>query len=219
MTALDTSVVNTILPLLNKSFKSQVATIEWVVIIYLLVLSGLLLSFGRLGDLYGHRQVYLAGFCIFIGSSLLCGLAPSLLSLILFRALQALGAAMLSANSPAILTKSFPASQRGQALGMQATMTYLGLTVGPSFGGWLAHAIGWRGIFYINLPVGLAAFLLSLRVVPHDQPESQVEKFDLAGAALFRQGGRPVARFESGGMIGAGSPSPSWGYLGLPQSR
>ncbi|MBN2549665.1 MAG: MFS transporter [Anaerolineales bacterium] len=188
MSALDGSVVNTILPVINASFASQVAAVEWVITVYLLVLSGLLLSFGRLGDMQGHKMVYLLGFAIFILSSALCGLAPSVTMLVLFRSIQAVGAAMLSANSPAILTKSFPASQRGQALGLQATMTYLGLTVGPSLGGWLTDALGWRAVFYINMPVGLLAFALSYRFIQADRPEKISEHFDLAGAALFVAG-------------------------------
>ena len=124
MSALDTSVVNTVLPVINQSFGSEIATVEWVVTIYLLIVSGLLLSFGRLGDMRGHKQVFLIGFLIFITSSAFCGWAPTIGALIAFRGLQALGAAMLASNSPAILTKNFPASQRGQALGLQATMTY-----------------------------------------------------------------------------------------------
>ena len=194
MTALDTSVVNTILPVISKQFgsggstSSEVASIEWVVTIYLLVLSGLLLSFGRLGDLRGHKIIYIAGFVVFVLSSILCGLAPSALPLIGFRALQALGAAMLSANSPAILTKNFPAEQRGRALGLQATMTYLGLTVGPSFGGWLAGQLGWRAVFYINVPVGALAIWLSMRYIPNDAVRQPQERFDLPGAATFMAG-------------------------------
>ena len=188
MTALDTSVVNTVLPVINQSFESQVATIEWVVTIYLLMVSGLLLSFGRLGDLRGHKPVFLLGFGIFISSSALCGMSPFAAALIAFRGLQALGAAMLAANSPAILTKNFPASQRGQALGVQATMTYLGLTVAPSVGGWLTDLLSWRAVFYINVPVGLLAFLLSWRFIPIDPPSDNPERFDLAGALLFMSG-------------------------------
>jgi len=188
MTALDTSVVNTVLPVINQSFHSQIATIQWVVTIYLLVVSGLLLSFGRLGDLRGHKPVFLSGFGIFIVSSALCGLAPSSGFLIAFRGLQAFGAAMLAANSPAILTKSFPASQRGQALGLQATMTYLGLTVAPSVGGWLTDLFSWRAVFYINVPVGLLAFLLSWRFIPLDEGSKNTERFDLIGALLFMGG-------------------------------
>jgi len=188
MSALDTSVVNTVLPVITRTFGSQVATIEWVVTIYLLVVSGLLLSFGRLGDIRGHKPVFLTGFGIFITASALCGLAGSAQALIAFRGLQALGAAMLSANSPAILTKNFPASQRGQALGLQATMTYLGLTVAPSLGGWLTDLISWRAVFYINVPVGALAFLLSCWFIPKDQPDVPGERFDFSGAFLFITG-------------------------------
>lgn len=188
MTALDISVVNTVLPVITRHFDTDIATVEWVVIVYLLLVSGLLPSFGRLGDLRGHKPVYIAGFFLFVFSSLLCGLAPGVLALIAARCLQALGAAMLSANSPAILTKSFPSTQRGQALGMQATMTYLGLTVGPSLGGWLTDQFSWRAVFLINLPVGLIALLLSIRFIRRDQPSQIKEPFDWQGALLFMAG-------------------------------
>jgi EmrB/QacA subfamily drug resistance transporter len=188
MSALDGSVVNTVLPVLNEAFGSDVSTIEWVVTVYLLIVSGLLLSVGRLGDLRGHKRVYLVGFGVFIFASALNGLAPSALVLIVTRGFQAFGAAMLFANSPAILTKNFPPEQRGQALGLQATMTYLGLTAGPSIGGWLADALGWRSVFYINVPVGAVAMLLSYRFIPDDVRQAGEEGFDLRGAGLFNAG-------------------------------
>ncbi len=188
MSALDGSVVNIALPVIGVTFKTSVANLEWVVTIYLLVISSALLSFGRLGDLRGHKTIYLAGFIIFVFSSAMCGLTPSVPVLIAFRALQALGGAMLSSNSPAILTKSFPASQRGQALGLQATMTYLGLTVGPSLGGWLTNQFSWRAVFYINVPVGLLALWFGWRYIQDDHVGKQSERFDLAGAAMFMLG-------------------------------
>jgi EmrB/QacA subfamily drug resistance transporter len=188
MTALDTSVVNIVLPVLNQDLHTSVATIEWIVIIYLLLVSGLLLSFGRLGDLHGHRRIFLTGFVIFVGSSMACGLAASAGWLIAFRGFQAIGAAMLAANSPAILTKSFPNNQRGLALGMQATMTYLGLTVGPTLGGWLTVQYSWRAVFFINVPVGFLALFISFLFVPRDSGHPATEKFDLRGAALFMAG-------------------------------
>jgi EmrB/QacA subfamily drug resistance transporter len=190
MSALDGSVANVVLPVVRRTFGSDVATIEWVVTIYLLVVSGLLLSLGRLGDLRGHKPVYISGFAVFVLGSALCGLARSTETLIAFRALQALGAAMLLANAPAILTKNFPETQRGQALGMQATMTYLGLTVGPSLGGWLTSQFNWRAVFYINVPVGLLALWLSLRFIPRDAKRAaeHTEQFDVAGAVTFMAG-------------------------------
>jgi EmrB/QacA subfamily drug resistance transporter len=188
MSALDGSVVNTILPVITQYFHTDVVTIEWVVTVYLLVVSGLLLSFGRLGDLRGNKAVYLAGFVIFVLGSALSGLAPHPIFLIGARAFQAFGAAMLFANSPAILTKTFPASQRGQALGLQGTMTYLGLTTGPFLGGWLADTFGWHAVFFINVPVGVLAAWLSWRVIPQDVPAENVEPFDLTGAFVFMAG-------------------------------
>ncbi len=188
MSALDTSVVNTVLPVINESFGSEIATVEWVVIIYLLMVSGLLLSFGRLGDIRGHKPIFLLGFSIFIISSALCGWAPSIGALIGFRGIQALGAAMLAANSPAILTKNFPPAQRGQALGLQATMTYLGLTVAPSLGGWLTDLLSWRAVFYINVPVGLIAFILAWIFIPQDAQTGSREPFDMPGASIFLAG-------------------------------
>ncbi len=208
MTALDTSVANTVLPVIGKSFSESIVNVEWVVTIYLLVLSGLLLSFGRLGDMRGHKAIYLLGFGIFIAGSLLAGVAPTIALLIGFRGLQALGAAMLAANSPAILTKSFPAQQRGQALGLQATMTYLGLTVGPSLGGWLASLFGWRVVFYINVPVGLVFFWLGSRFIPADTVLHRAEKFDYSGAITFLLGlGALLLGLNKGG---------EWGWASLP---
>ncbi len=189
MSALDGSVVNTILPVIRSFFNSDVASVEWAVVIYLLVVSSLLLTFGRLGDLRGHKGIYVAGFLIFVAASATCGLAQSVEMLVISRGIQALGAAMLFANSPAILTKNFPPQQRGQALGMQAMMTYLGLTVGPSLGGWLTQVLGWRAVFYINVPIGLLAFSLSLAFIAAEKPElDQNERFDWSGAILFSAG-------------------------------
>jgi EmrB/QacA subfamily drug resistance transporter len=188
MSALDGSVVNITLPVIRTALHSEVATVEWAVTIYLLVVSGLLLSFGRLGDLRGHKRIYVTGFVIFVLGSALCGWAPTVVALIVFRAAQAVGAAMLFANSPAILTKNFPPTERGRALGLQATMTYLGLTTGPVLGGWLAGWLGWRSVFYINVPVGLLALALSLRFIPDDSGAQHAERFDIPGAVVFLGG-------------------------------
>lgn len=208
MTALDTSVVNTVLPVIGQNFNKAITSVEWVVTIYLLVLSGLLLTFGRLGDMRGHKMTFLIGFGIFMGGSFFSGAAPNVNFLIASRALQALGAAMIAANSPAILTKNFPEQQRGQALGLQATMTYLGLTAGPSLGGWLASVLGWRVVFYINLPVGLATILLSLRFIPNDTNHSSAERFDYAGATTFMLG--------LGSFLLALNQGEEWGWISLP---
>lgn len=207
MSALDGSVVNTILPLITADFRTDVATIEWVVTTYLLVVSALLLTVGRLGDLRGNKNTYVSGFLVFVVGSALCGLSASPLLLTLSRAVQAVGAAMLFANSPAILTRNFPASQRGQALGLQATMTYLGLTTGPFLGGWLAGRFGWHSVFFINIPVGLIAIALAVMVIPRDAPSESTERFDVPGAALFAAGLVALLfALDQGHNFGWGSP-------------
>ncbi|MBI5291303.1 MAG: MFS transporter [Chloroflexi bacterium] len=208
MAALDASVVNIILPIVRDAFRSNVAAIEWIVAVYLLVLSGLLLTFGRLGDLRGHKTIYVWGFVIFVVSSTLCGAAWSTTALVFFRGLQAVGGAMLASNSLALVTGNFPAAQRGQAFGLVSTMTYLGLTVGPSLGGWLAQAFGWRTVFYINIPVGALALTLSLFFIPQDAPATTDRRFDLLGAVVFLGG---LATLLLGLNQGA-----KWGWTSLP---
>ena len=208
MSALDGSVVNTVLPLLRRELHASVAGIQWVTTVYLLVVSGLLLGVGRAGDLYGQKRMYLTGFVGFVLGSALCGAAPGAPALVALRGLQAVGAAMLFANAPAILTKTFPAAERGRALGTQATMTYLGLMVGPSLGGWLAHDLGWRSVFYINVPIGAAALLLAWRVVPEDEPRAERARFDLRGAALFLTG--------LVSLLAALNQGHAWGWASVP---
>ena len=185
MSALDGSIVNTLLPLLGRSLGASVADVEWVVTVYLLVVSGLLLVAGRLGDLRGHKEIFLAGYAGFTISSGLCGLAPSLVWLVAARALQAVSASLLYATAPAILSTSFPPAERGRVLGLQATMTYLGLAVGPPLGGFVSTHFGWASIFYVNLPVGAIGCWLAWRAVGSDRPVASRARFDVAGAVLF----------------------------------
>jgi EmrB/QacA subfamily drug resistance transporter len=185
MSALDASIVSALLPVVGRALHASVAGIEWVVTVYLLVISGVLLGLGRLGDLHGHKGVYVGGFAGFMISSGLCGLAPTAAWLIFFRVLQAVAAAMLFANSPAILTSTFPAAERGRALGLQSTMTYLGLSVGAPLGGILTVHFGWRSIFFVNVPVAALGLYLSRRVITRDRPEGRTPPFDRLGATLF----------------------------------
>ncbi|HEX2863001.1 MAG TPA: MFS transporter, partial [Deinococcales bacterium] len=154
MSALDGSVVNVILPQLRTDLHAPLASVQWVTTIYLLVVSSLLLGFGRAGDQRGHKGFYQLGFLLFVLGSLGCGLTSGVHLLVFARGLQGIGAAMLFANAPAILTRAFPPQARGRALGAQGAFTYLGLTVGPILGGWIAHSFGWRWVFFINLPIG-----------------------------------------------------------------
>lgn len=186
MSALDASVVNTVLPVIRIAFGAPVASIQWVVTVYLLAMGGLLLAFGRVGDLRGHRRVFLVGFAVFVPASVLCGFAPGEGTLICARILQGIGAAVIVSNSPANLVRSVHPSRIGRALGAQAAMTYLGLTLGPSLGGWLTEHFGWRSVFFINVPVGAAACLLGVRYLPDDRrAKADGERFDIPGTALF----------------------------------
>ena len=215
MSALDNSIVNSILPILTRDFQTDVATIEWIVTTYLLVQTGVTLSFGRLGDTHGHRRVYLWGFVVFILGSALCGLAPSPWWLVASRGLQAIGAAMIIANSPAILTHVFPAAQRGRVLGMQATCVYLGVATGPAIGGWLATYLHWRAVFYVNVPICALALYLSLRHIPADQPSGKRERFDVAGAAVYVLGLVTVLLALNQGHAWGWGSAPVLGLLGL----
>lgn len=208
MSALDASIVNALLPTLRRALGASVAGIEWVLTVYLLVVSGVLLVVGRFGDLRGHKDVYLAGFVGFVASSALCGLSPTVGWLVASRGLQALFAAALFANAPAILTASFPPSERGRALGLQAVMTYLGLSVGPGLGGLLARHLGWQSVFYVNVPIGAFAFWLGQRNIPRDRPAGTPPRFDVAGAILFFVGLLSLLlALNQGHVWGWGSPA------------
>ncbi len=185
MSALDGSVVNTILPVISSAMRSPIDAVQWIISIYLLVVSGLLLTFGRLGDLRGHKEIYMIGFGIFAVSSGACGFAPSIAFLNVFRGVQALGAAMLFANAPAILVSNFPPRLRGRVLGILGSMTYLGLSAGPSLGGWLTVHFGWRSVFFINVPLAALALWLSARYIPHDSRQAAKERFDIPGTLTF----------------------------------
>jgi EmrB/QacA subfamily drug resistance transporter len=208
MASLNGSIVNSILPVITSAFGTDVALIQWVAVTFLLVQSGLLLTFGRIGDIRGQKLIYLLGVVVFAGSSFLCGSAPSAYFLIGARALQAIGGAMLFSSSPAILTRAFPANQRGRALGLQSTMVYLGLASGPPLGGWLADSLGWRSVFFANLPVGLAAFALGWRYLPWDVPTRKGERFDMPGAVTYVLG--------LVGLLLALNQGHAWGWTSTP---
>lgn len=187
MATLDASIVNVALPVIATSFRTDLAIVQWVVTAYLLVVSSLLPLFGRLGDIWGRRLVYTVGFLFFTAGSGLCGIAGHIWWLVGFRAFQAIGAAMIMANSPAIVATLFPGKQRGRALGMVGTIVALGTMTGPSLGGILVGTWGWEYIFFINLPIGIVAFLLGQVVLPTERVAA-AGRFDLCGAGLFALG-------------------------------
>jgi EmrB/QacA subfamily drug resistance transporter len=184
MATLDSSIVNIALPTLTKEFGAGLYQIKWVVIIYLLGITCVLLPFGRLSDLYGRKRMMLIGFSVFVSGSLLCGLAPSLGWLVVFRLVQGLGAAMLMANGPAIITASFVSGERGKALGILAMVVSAGLISGPSVGGLLITTLGWRSIFFLNIPIGMVAWFLAREFLPKDALPKKASAFDWPGSLL-----------------------------------
>jgi len=157
MSTLDSSIVNVALPYMMQDLQTDMQTIQWVILIYLVTVSSLLLTFGRLSDIKGRKSVYVLGFGIFVAGSLLCGLARTPSCLIISRAVQGCGASMLMACSPALIVDVFPVKERGKALGYIGAVVAAGLTTGPVVGGILLEYFSWRFIFYINIPIGIAA--------------------------------------------------------------
>ncbi len=184
MATLDSSIVNIALPTLTKDLGTDLYKIKWVVIVYLLVITCLLLPFGRLSDQYGRKKVFQAGFFIFTLGSVFCGLSPTLPLLLISRIIQGLGAGMLMANGPAIITAAFPPGERGRALGTLSMVVSAGLISGPSIGGILITAFGWRSIFLVNFPIGILGFLLVQKFVVWDRKAHKQIPFDWAGAIL-----------------------------------
>ncbi len=181
MAPIDGSMVNVILPTLTEVFSADIATAQWVPMIYLLIISSLLLFFGRLGDIWGYKKVFQSGLAVFIIASGLCGLSGSIYWLIGFRAFQAIGSAMLMAVPLAIITACFPINELGRALGTFSISIAAGLAIGPSFGGFIASMFGWRFTFLINIPIGIAAFIIIHRVIP--ELKGRPGAYDLLGAA------------------------------------
>ncbi len=181
---IDGSIVNAALPTLEREFDTSFASVQWIVLGYLLVLATLTLSVGRLGDMTGKRPIYTAGFAVFTVASTLCGLAPGVGWLIGFRIVQGIGSAMIFALGFAILTEAFPPSERGRALGLAGSIVSIGVAIGPAAGGLIIDSLSWRWIFLVNLPIGILGTWTAWRFVP-DVAAKGGERFDFSGAAAF----------------------------------
>src|SRR5690349_1334234 len=204
MATLDSSIVNISLPTIARAFGRPLnGALQWVVIAYLLVIVALLLSGGRLGDMLGRKLVWQLGLGVFTLGSALCGLAPSIAALIGFRALQGVGAALLMAISPALLTSAFPPEERGRALGMNALTVAVGVSAGPPLGGFITERLSWRWIFFINLPLGVIGILLAGWLLARPLARRSA-RFDFGGAVLLAVG--------LGGFTGALSFAHDLGY-------
>ena len=180
----DQRAITVALPTLTETFHTAFTTIQWIVLVYDLVLIGLIITMGRLGDLYGRRRFYSIGFLIFVTASAICGLSQTTGHLIFFRAVQAIGGSMIAANGRAIVSVNLPREERGRALGLTSTAFHIGFLTGPSLGGFLIDTIGWRWIFYINLPFSLCGAYLAWKVVPETRSKENTG-IDIPGAILL----------------------------------
>jgi EmrB/QacA subfamily drug resistance transporter len=178
--ALNASMMNIAVPFIGSYFHAPMPVVEWVLMAFLLVISTLLLTFGRLGDMYGFRQIYLLGALIFTASSVLCGIAPSIFILIALRIVQGIGAAMVMAVGPAMITEAFPPQERGKALGFLGVFVACALSFGPTFGGLLLNYAGWQMLFFINVPLCVLVMVWSYLVLA-PRPRTR-QSFDLPGA-------------------------------------
>lgn len=184
MSTLDGSMVNIALPKIMGEFNVPLTMVEWVVVLYLLTITASLLTFGRLADIFGLMPVNTIGLVAFTLASALCGLAKSSGQLILFRGFQGLGASMIMACGPAIVTAAFPEKERGRAMGFIGTVVAVGLTAGPGVGGLIMSQLTWRAIFYINIPLGALGAVISYRVLGAQEHRGRRVEFDWAGGAL-----------------------------------
>ncbi len=194
LSSLGTSIANVALPTLAKAFNASFQDVQWIVLAYLLAITTLIVSVGRLGDMIGRRRLLLAGLLLFTPASVLCGAAPALWLLIAARAAQGLGAAIMMALTMAFVGEAIPKERTGSAMGLLGTMSAVGTALGPSLGGILIAALGWRSIFLINLPLGLLTLLLAWRHLPVDRQLSK------NGNAAFDTSGHAVARADPCGL-------------------
>ena len=185
MGQLDTSILSLVLPALETEFNASLNSVQWVAIIYLLVLTGLLTPLGRVADELGRKALYTWGFFVFIVGSALCGFAPNLGTLVAARAMQAVGGAMLQANSVALITAAVPHDRLGRAISVQATAQALGLAIGPTVGGFLIAWLNWRWVFWVNVPFGLAGTILARYTLPQTKGSRRATPFNRTGSLLM----------------------------------
>ncbi len=187
MAMLDNTVVNVALPTISRELGAGVSGLQWIVDGYVLAFATLLLTGGTLGDRFGRKRMFLSGLALFTLSSLLCGLSQSTGQLIAGRALQGVGAALLMPGTLSILTVTFPPEERAKAIGIWAGVSGLALALGPTAGGLLVERVGWESIFFLNVPIGILAFVVASRVVTESRA-TVVRELDLIGLALGTAG-------------------------------
>ncbi|MEN3383409.1 MAG: hypothetical protein V7608_3453, partial [Hyphomicrobiales bacterium] len=187
LSSLGTSIANVGLPTLAQAFGASFQEVQWIVLAYLLAITTLIVSVGRLGDIVGRRRLLLAGIVLFTLASVLCGIAPTLWLLVAARAAQGLGAAIMMALAMAFVGETVPKEKTGSAMGLLGTMSAIGTALGPSLGGVLIAGPGWRALFLVNVPLGLLTFVLAYRSLPVDRPGPKTGRvgFDIVGTLLL----------------------------------
>jgi EmrB/QacA subfamily drug resistance transporter len=187
LSSLGISIANVALPTLTQAFNASFQEVQWIVLAYLLAITTLVVSVGRLGDITGRRRLLLAGLFLFTVASVLCGVAPTLSLLIAARVAQGLGAAVMMALTIAFVGETIPKARTGSAMGLLGTMSAIGTALGPSLGGLLIAGAGWRAIFLVNVPLGLLAVVLAYCYLPADRREPNTDRagFDVVGTLLL----------------------------------
>jgi len=183
MIMLDNTVVNVALPSIERDLHVSIASLEWIVTAYALTFAALLITGGKLADLYGRRRLFMIGIAVFTLSSLACGLAPSAGFLIGARAVQGIGAALMSPATLSIIMATFPPKERGQAIGIWAGVSALALAIGPLVGGLIVDNINWNWIFFVNVPVGALGIAASLFFITESRDTAREQSIDLPGLA------------------------------------
>jgi EmrB/QacA subfamily drug resistance transporter len=203
----NTSTLDVALPVVARHFSANATQASWIVLSYMLVNTILILVFGRVADMVGRRRLYMVGLAILTGSSVLCGFAPSAFALAACRALQAVGAAALITNTTALLTDAFPRRMLSTGLSFNVTAAAAAQVAGPLVGGALASALGWRAVFWFNVPFGVAGLLWAMRTLRADPPRRSREPFDMVGALLtFTLVGGLILALSEGGALGWSNP-------------
>lgn len=207
LSSLGTSIANVALPTLAQAFNASFQEVQWIVLAYLLAITTLIVSAGRLGDITGRRRLLLAGIFLFTVASVLCGLAPTLWLLIAARAAQGLGAAIMMALTMAFVGETVSKEKTGSAMGLLGAMSAIGTALGPSLGGILIAGLSWRAIFLVNVPLGILTFLLAYRYLPVDPqgPKTDRPGFDTMGTLLLAL---TLAAYALAMTIGRGSFGP-----------
>lgn len=186
MIPFDGSAVNVALPYIAHSLHASLSTLIWIPTVYLLVFATLETTMGRLGDIRGKRNLFIITLVIFTAGSLFAGLSASIGQLILARIVQGLGGAGMDAIGLSIITGAFPEGRRGRAFGLNSMVVYIGLTSGPALGGLLVQYLGWRSLFYVNIPIGIVAVVLSILFIQKDATEVKSrQQFDVLGAVTL----------------------------------